>query len=436
MLLIAFVHFVASFVSPPNTINTDSLVAAARKNVSAYIDLNNSLTGYYSIDNKGVSIYELANSKLNNKVECKIFWSELPAFKHLLATVSYDSLLSIFKNKGEKKFDFCVAENKNENIIKDTLQLLKGKKIAIDPGHISGDMDLGKIEYKYLRLKKDSLKGIPSPIELIEGNLTLATALFLKEKLELQGATVMLTREKPGQSAFGISYDEWLKNANNKTFEDAYDKKEISLEEKNRFIKKRNRRDIFQTYFKFADMRERALKINNFHPDLTLVVHYNVNEKNIPWTGVTPKNYCMTFVPGNIKNEYFEKPENRLELLRLIITNDIESSISFSSNLTASFEKILEVPLATKKDAEYLEKESLETKGKGVFIRNLALTRLIHGTMVYGESLYQDNEKESKLLSELTTSINGIPTSLRVKQVADAYYDAILKYFLPIPPNK
>ena len=327
MLLIAFVHFVASFVSPPNTINTDSLVAAARKNVSAYIDLNNSLTGYYSIDNKGVSIYESANSKLNNKVECKIFWSELPAFKHLLATVSYDSLLSIFKNKGEKKFDFCVAENKNENIIKDTLQLLKGKKIAIDPGHISGDMDLGKIEYKYLRLKKDSLKGIPSPIELIEGNLTLATALFLKEKLELQGATVMLTREKPGQSAFGISYDEWLKNANNKTFEDAYDKKEISLEEKNRFIKKRNRRDIFQTYFKFADMRERALKINNFHPDLTLVVHYNVNEKNIPWTGVTPKNYCMTFVPGNIKNEYFEKPENRLELLRLIITNDIESSI-------------------------------------------------------------------------------------------------------------
>ena len=76
----------------------------------------------------------------------------------------------------------------------------------------------------------------------------------------------MLTREKPGQSAFGISYDEWLKNANNKTFEDAYDKKEISLEEKNRFIKKRNRRDIFQTYFKFADMRERALKIN-VHPD-------------------------------------------------------------------------------------------------------------------------------------------------------------------------
>ena len=184
MLLIAFVHFVASFVSPPNTINTDSLVAAARKNVSAYIDLNNSLTGYYSIDNKGVSIYESANSKLNNKVECKIFWSELPAFKHLLATVSYDSLLSIFKNKGEKKFDFCVAENKNENIIKDTLQLLKGKKIAIDPGHISGDMDLGKIEYKYLRLKKDSLKGIPSPIELIEGNLSLAKALFLKEKTE------------------------------------------------------------------------------------------------------------------------------------------------------------------------------------------------------------------------------------------------------------
>lgn len=436
MLLIAFFHFLASFVSPGNNINTDSLVAVARKNVSTYIDLNNSLSAYYSIDNTGVSIYESANSKLNNKVECKIFWSELPTFKYLLATVSYDSLLNIFKNKGDKKFDFSAAKNKNENLVPDTLQLLKGKKIAIDPGHISGDMELGKIEYKYLRLKKDSLKGIQTPIELIEGNLTLATAHFLKEKLESQGATVLLTREKSGQSAFGISYDEWLKSANNKTFEDAYANKEITLEEKNRFIKKRNRRDIFQTYFKFADMRERALKINNFHPDLALVVHYNVNEKNIPWTGVTPKNYCMTFVPGNIKNEYFEKPENRLELLRLIITNDIESSIALSSNVTASFEKVLQVPLATKKDAEYLEKESLETKGDGVFIRNLALTRLIHGTMVYGESLYQDNEKECKLLSELTTSINGINTSVRVKQVADAYYDAILRYYLPMPSNK
>ena len=436
MLLIAFFLFLASFVSPGNNINTDSLVAVARKNVSTYIDLNNSLSAYYSIDNKGVSIYESANSKLNNKVECKIFWSELPTFKYLLATVSYDSLLNIFKNKGDKKFDFSAAKNKNENLVPDTLQLLKGKKIAIDPGHISGDMELGKIEYKYLRLKKDSLKGIQTPIELIEGNLTLATAHFLKEKLESQGATVLLTREKSGQSAFGISYDEWLKSANNKTFEDAYANKEITLEEKNRFIKKRNRSDIFQTYFKFADMRERALKINNFHPDLALVVHYNVNEKNIPWTGVTPKNFCMTFVPGNIKNEYFEKLENRLELLRLIITNDIESSIALSSNVTASFEKVLQVPLATKKDAEYLEKESLETKGDGVFIRNLALTRLIHGTMVYGESLYQDNEKECKLLSELTTSINGISTSVRVKQVANAYYDAILRYYLPMTSNK
>ena len=150
MLLIAFFHFLASFVSPGNNINTDSLVAVARKNVSTYIDLNNSLSAYYSIDNKGVSIYESANSKLNNKVECKIFWSELPTFKYLLATVSYDSLLNIFKNKGDKKFDFSAAKNKNENLVPDTLQLLKGKKIAIDPGHISGDMELGKIEYKYL----------------------------------------------------------------------------------------------------------------------------------------------------------------------------------------------------------------------------------------------------------------------------------------------
>ncbi|HXC06644.1 MAG TPA: hypothetical protein VNZ86_17930, partial [Bacteroidia bacterium] len=71
----------------------------------------------------------------------------------------------------------------------------------------------------------------------------------------------------------------------------------------------------------------------------------------------------------------------------------------------------------------------LSTSSEGVYCRNLILTRIIHGTLVYGETLYQDNKEESLNLMQETQDDMGIKTSSRVKQVADSYYQGILDYF-------
>jgi N-acetylmuramoyl-L-alanine amidase len=264
---------------------------------------------------------------------------------------------------------------------------------------------------------------------LIEGNLTLATALIVKDSLEAKGAIVMLTRSKINETSFGMTYHEWLKKNTPRDYDNAMKEGYISLQERNRFISKGDPKDVFQNYFKTLDLKHRADLINSFAPDLTLVIHYNVDETNTNWTKPTNKNFNMVFIPGNIKPEYLKKESNRFEFLRLAVSDDLDKSAALGSQVIQSYKLFMDVPIAKKQDAKYLREESLETSFEGVFIRNLVLTRLIHGPMVYGETLYQDNIQECKALNNCTIEVHGMKTSGRVKDVALAYYQSILNYY-------
>jgi len=69
----------------------------------------------------------------------------------------------------------------------------------------------------------------------------------------------------------------------------------------------------------------------------------------------------------------------------------------------------------------------LPTEANGVYCRNLQLPRYIHSPIVYGETLYQDNFNECKLLSTETDKTKN----KRIQQVADAYFKGILNYVNP-----
>lgn len=415
----------------------DSLKLKVQRTAELFVDPHGKVKGYYSIDNSGVSIFASPDDKVQNKVECKIYWQELILFQNLLKRLPHDLLIQVYQGKKNKKFpdslyQFPIRSIKFMEPLPAIPKPLRGLKIALDPGHVAGDMATGAYELKYLRLKQDSIAGVPSAIDLIEGNLTLATAFYLKEQLEAAGAEVILTRDKANYSSFGLTYNEWLKNAKKRTYETAYYKGEISLAEKNRFIKKGNPKDIFQNYFRYADLYERARIINAYKPDLTVVIHYNVDEKNKPWTSPTSKNFNMVFVPGDIKPVFLNRVEKRLELLRLLLSEDIVNSISLGTNLVKSFERVLEVPTALPHHASYLNDDCITTFSTGVYVRNLALTRLIHGPIAYGETLYQDNINECHLLGNYSHEINGVKTSERVKQVAQAYFEGIMSYALDL----
>lgn len=137
----------------------------------------------------------------------------------------------------------------------------------------------------------------------------------------------------------------------------------------------------------------------------------------------------MVFIPGCLDRETLQSLQGRIELLRLLLTEDMPQSIKLASSLEEQFKKELKIlPVPNGYNLSYLTKFSLYSGKEGVYSRNLRLTRLIHGPIAYGESLYQDNEKEYPELSKETYDFFGIKTSKRIWQVAFAYYQAILNY--------
>lgn len=178
-------------------------------------------------------------------------------------------------------------------------------------------------------------------------------------------------------------------------------------------------------------MAKRAELINDFQPDLTIIIHYNVDETNFEWQKPSTKNFNMTFIGGAFMKTDLPTIEKRFEFLRMIISDDVEKSIALSSETIKNFEKYLNVKTAQQTDAKYLSEGCIATDKKGVYCRNLQLTRYIHSPLVYGETLYQDNIIECKLLNAETDKTKN----KRVQQVAEAYYQGILNYVLTLNTN-
>ncbi len=385
---------------------------------------DSSIRSYYKIDPfSGISVYSTPENKKKNKPEFNVSPQEYLSAKAYFENQPFDSCWKLFCS-GTYIFNSPAPPSR---LPVDDLKPLAGLRIALDPGHIAGDYPTARLERKSVQIKKDSLKGVSQNDTIIEGRLTLATALLLKKKLEDVGAIVFITREKDNFSAFGKDFDSWVKEDMKRCLDSAVSQGHISPREKTIYTTKPQRKVIFREFFLQEDLRERARRINAFNPDLTIIIHYNVDEKNEGWTKPTKKNFCMVFIPGAFMSGRMEKKESRFNLLRLLITSDLAASAEMAGLLCEQFQNDLNVSLAEPKDAAYLKESCTQAPHKGVYCRNLALTRLISGPVVYGESLYQDNQDEYKLLSVRNFKNGKIPE--RVALVAESYYKAILSYF-------
>ncbi|MFI5164210.1 MAG: N-acetylmuramoyl-L-alanine amidase [Bacteroidia bacterium] len=406
-------------------INSDSLISVYTQKMKKYLDKENKASEVFSFTKEGIEVYAPATDTSQRKFEFIINWDEKEWLKDLLSFTDFnhERLYKIFLKKGKGEIlDTITFEETHYGGCDDCIpKIFDGKRIALDPGHIAGDLETAKREKKWVEMKNPQAT-------LIEGELTLATALILKKKLEDQGAHVMLTRDKPNQSAFGVDYKKWKDSLFVKSLDSAYARGDISFEEKNYLLHKANDTEIFRRFFMLEDVRERARKINEFHPDLTLIIHYNVDETNQSWDKPTKKDYVMGFVGGSFAKDELDKPEARIDFLRLLLTDDVEHSIEFSKYIVGSLSEKLKVPAALDSNAIYLRDNCMQTEANGVFCRNLTLTRMVRGTLCYGESLYQDNINECKLLSKKEIKVDGMQTSKRVEEVAEAYFQGILNY--------
>jgi N-acetylmuramoyl-L-alanine amidase len=403
-----------------DTINSYKIKYYTRK-VQNYLDKEKALSPYYSINKNGVSIYASAQDKKSDKIEFHIDWDELENFRGAVKSYSTDSVMKRFIGG---KYHKEANEIYKPSIISSPQKKLYGYRIAIDPGHIAHNFETADLEKKHIKFKKDSLHTLPDSIEFSEGMITYATAKLLKAKLEADGAEIFLTRPN-GYSAFGKTFDQWLKDDLKNAVDSLYKIGELKLQQKQYFLSdKAEKTDIFRVIFKDLELAKRAELINNYRPDFTVIIHYNVDETNSGWIKPTTKNFNMAFIGGAFMKHDLITKEKRFEFLRLLVTNDIENSILLSTEVVNNFEAILKVKLTGANDAKYIGQACLPTDTKGVYCRNLQLTRFIHSPLVYGETLYQDNIIECQLLNEETDKTKNE----RVKQVAESYYQGILKY--------
>jgi N-acetylmuramoyl-L-alanine amidase len=287
---------------------------------------------------------------------------------------------------------------------------LKNVKIAIDPGHFGGVF--AELEERYVVISAEKTRNY-QPIRFHEGDLTYLTALELERLLKAEGALVFMTRERIGEGAIGEDFFKWLEMHSDL-------RKDLPLSK------------IFRNYYNREDLTERAKKINAFSPDITVIIHYNAHltdQEKAQKTLLTQSNYNLAFIPGAFCKGELKSVDDRYEFLRLIVTDHIEESLKLSESITAQFVKQLDVPLIFENEkTSYIDTACLIQK-RGIYCRNLVLTRLVHSPMCYGETLVQNNQNEVYKLSECNTSIAGIPCCKRNKEVARAYFEGIKDYF-------
>lgn len=401
----------------------DSLINHYNKKILTYLDKQKALPPHYLINNNGIKIFASAYNKSIAKAEFSIDWQQLEAFKIVLKNCNQTTVAEIYNSGKFSDSINCIA-NDSTKILANNVGFLSGYKIAIDAGHVAGDFATGQMEQKYLKFGPDPSCNLVDSIVIAEGVLTFATASLLKDSLEKAGAVVFLTRPFNGSTAFGITYEDWLKNDFNNTIEQLYQSGKISLAKKNWYLTKATKREKFRMVFKDLDLKKRAEIINNYQPDFTIIIHFNVDETNTGWTKPGNKNFNMAFVGGAFMGGDLSNIEKRFEFLRLLITNELEESINLSSNMLNSFEQNLGIKTANFKDATYLPKGCLTTEKNGVYCRNLQLTRYIHSPLVYGETLYQDNIHECVLLNKETDKTKNV----RVQEIANAYFIGVKNY--------
>ncbi len=397
--------------------------------IQTYLDNDSSLSNHYRLTDSSIQLFASQADKLKLKLEFELPFRLFHTFSN--CTLSNEALLWLYKTKGVSNYALDINQKSTFTPAYELLHPLKGLRIALDPGHVASNLEEAKLESKYI-----DMRAIDSTLAFYEANLTLATALQLKEMLENVGATVLITRKKPGDQCYPIHYKNWLKSAHfhkdlKQAVKDGWLKPDIAQTCK----KYRNesaewkQKYIFGRFYNGLELRCRARQINDFQPHLTIFLHYNVNASNHEWSKPATKNFNMSFVAGSFANDELRTRNARMDFLRLLASTEIEESIELCSHFNQQILKHTNVPIvSTNNDEIYLNEFTLKTAIDGVYCRNLYMTRATRGVLCYGESLCQDNKSEVYKLSDKSLKVGSFYSSKRTTDVAKAYYHAIINY--------
>lgn len=401
--------------------------AELKKKFNTYLSFNGSLNALVTFNEQSVSILKAGAA------EFTAYTDEFPKLSLLLKSKKPEDFLAIYTWKknthlSQKQLDSLLEGQNLSNVYAYKQPALKGKKIAIDPGHFAGDMQTARIEQKFIDFHPSSANSLKDTVRFNEGTLTFQTAEVLRHLLLEQGAIVMVTRPKQNHTSFQMSYDDWLLKRKKIVLDSLLQAKVMDAKRYTKLINL-SKEKLFWEFFRDYELMERSRLINQFKPDATAIIHYNVDEKNTDWINPGNKNFTMAFIGGGMTADNFSKPINKVHFLRLLISDQLTESEKLSSLTVKEFSSKMAIPVAQRTDADYLRDNCMKTPSNGVFCRNLALCRTINSVLVYGECLYQDNINECLRLNTCDYEIQGQKVPKRIYEAAVCYYNAINDYF-------
>ncbi len=372
-------------------------------------------------------------------VQKALGWLDAMELAHRLRYAPPDSLSPWFLQPNVATYR-RLYDARPHMLLPDPEKPLAGWRIAIDPGHMAGDLETARMEGKFVCIQQPDLVAARlrlSPV--FEANLTLATAWMLHDSLEALGATVLMTRTGPGR-VNGMDFDAWRTYRMESFFQEEIAANRMTPEKAEYFRTKAIPQELFQRVYNADDLRHRAAVLQAFEPHITLIIHYNVHEPHLTQQDkndclhFTDANYCMGFIPGSFLLSELANPEDRAALLRLIGTRDLADSRDLTAAFVRASTRETGVPPIDNPDAfYYLRKYSLPDTATGVYARNLQLARLVGGAICYGESLIQENKAEYLQLARPDMEVHGIQASSRLEAVARAYLQAVKEYVASKP---
>ncbi|MBI2721126.1 MAG: N-acetylmuramoyl-L-alanine amidase [Bacteroidetes bacterium] len=404
-------------------------IKQCKERFNNYLNFKGGLNNIVKFEDNEISICNFKGNK-----EFTIYAGEINMLADFLEHTPYKQQEELLRLKGTKKY----SKRQRDSVwiyIDDRKKIPKGKKklplngyrVAIDPGHFGTNLEDAQIEQKFLYFIKDSVNLPTDTIKLFESELNFNTAQLLQKMLEELGATVFLTRNQNNYTSFNCSFKDWLLLHKNRVLDSLKSVDFLGSERYNKLIKEEPAK-FFKDFFRDYDLANRAKKINQFKPHVSVIIHYNVDEKNAPWKKMSDKDYTMAFIGGAFTHDNMERTETKLHFLRMLLTKQLNQSEKLAAQTVLNFNKNLKIDIATQFDAEYLKDNCLITESKGVFARNLLLCRIINSPLVYGEALYQDSYKECSDLMRYDTEKYGIKTSDRLLKTAESYFQALVPF--------
>lgn len=277
---------------------------------------------------------------------------------------------------------------KTRSVSNDPRQPLKGIKIALDPGHIGGDW--AKLEGRYFKLGDDPA--------VLEAKLNLITAKILAERLESDGATIVwakhgyepTTDERP--DTLHHEAIDALSNpsgANSGASDEVFGlHRDHSRGSKTQFSERKVDNEAAILFYRSAEIRARAERVNDAHPDLTICIHYNANDwgDDPDHPHLVGHSSLIIFVNGSYEKSELAYDDGRYDLMRKLLDRtavqeergcdlvgrEMLTAFGYPPDIfnTSFCHRITDVP--------------------SVYSRDLLANRLYHGPVIYCEGPYMN----------------------------------------------